>query len=266
MAHLSKRISVLTLLLVTLLGAQAQEASYFRAWQGFKNPNVSQSQFEASLPSFMKMTVDLYGGAQILSQYIVVIPPAEKPSFIPDELALVALSTETDYRAIRQTPAGQAYGEAHWKLFNKENSKSADPITDLTAKPQILKHHQSYDVIGTPIDWSKGYNIVFIGIRKANLSPTQFLRRLTRHVYLTKRALTPKGLKGFLVIANENYEVAYLNWESQKAHDLAFQTSGGKAVSEDSAQFMESLMYQVAAPYDVSTKTPLQLGKAYSTR
>ena len=127
---------LLLLVLLSCTHMQAQEAQYFRVWQGFQKTTLSKSDFLLTLPTFMKATVDLYHQQNhALINYIVVIPPKNKPAFIPDELALVALTSKNDYQYIRQTVEGQKYSESHWTLFNKENSKSSEPIiSSLPAK------------------------------------------------------------------------------------------------------------------------------------
>src|SRR5688572_13444607 len=88
-------------------------ANYYRVWQGFQKSEMTNAEFLNVLSSFMKATVDLYK-SKALNNYIVIIPPAVKPSFVPDELALVALSSKEDYDLIRSTPEGQAYSARHW--------------------------------------------------------------------------------------------------------------------------------------------------------
>ena len=258
--------SILTLtLLFSSLSSMAQEATYFRAWQGFKNPKLTQDSFLQVLPQFMKETVDLYRDHALVN-YIVIIPPKNKPTFIPDEFALVALTSKDDYQSIRQTTEGQKYGERHWDIFNKENSKSADPMIDFTAElPNTLVHNNSYDMIGTPIDWSRGYNRVYIGIRKSSLTSIEFLKKLSAHAAMFKRTMIPKGVKGYVLIANNDYEVAYVNWESEKSHDDAYQTAGGISVAIDGTQILDNLLYQEAKPYITNLRKNVIEGEAYST-
>lgn len=250
-------------LIGTAFSAQAIEtAAYFRVWQGFSKPTLSPDQFLNELPAFMKETVELYR-ERALNNYIVVIPPANKPAFIPDELALVALSSKENYDAIRKTPEGQAYSNRHWDVFNKDNSKSAAMINYKLQKPAGLVHNTAYDMLGNEINWARGYNVAFIGTKKQGLSSAEFLQHLQKHIELAKSVMEPQGLLGYIVIANDQYEVAYLNWTSKSAHDLAAQSSGGEAVFADAQKFMDVLMYQEALTFQAGQA--VSAGQAYST-
>ena len=259
--------SLLQIVLVALMltaNAKAEttdSAHYFRAWQGFQKADLSSEQFLTGLSGFMKDTVDIYKG-KALNNYIVILPPANKPAYIPDELALVALNSKENYDAIRMTPDGQSYSARHWDFFDKATSKSA-PMTDYgSARPDSLITNNAYDMMGEAIDWANGYNAVFIGTKKENLTSKDFLTKLQSHIENAKAVMGPKGLKGYIVIANENYEIAYLNWESRAAHDAALVTEEGKAVFAEAGNIMNVLMYQQAVNFNAGDKvTP---GSAYS--
>ena len=262
--------NVSTLLIIAMavwanfaLAEDEYTATYFRVWQGFKHPELTSEEFLTSFPPFMEETVDLYQ-EEALVNYIVIIPPAEKPDYIPDELALVALTSKEDYDRIRATPEGKDYSARHWVFFDKSNSKSADPLINYYKDlPEELIHNQSYDMIGEPIDWAIGYNAVFMGTRKNELDATQFLARLKDHVELAADVMVPMGLRGYIIIANEQYEIAYLNWESKESHDETGQTEEGKALFRDASEFMDVLMYKEAIPFVAGD--PIQSDQAYST-
>ena len=248
-------------MIMTVLAAQTQAvetAGYFRAWQGFTKAGMTSTQFIGELPAFMKDTVNIYR-ERALNNYIVVIPPVVNPAYVPDELALVALNTKENYDAIRATPEGQAYSARHWDVFNKDISKSATP----SPLPAALAHNQAYDVIGEQINWARGVTYVFIGTKKSAFTAEQFLKELYNHVALAKKVMLPKGLRGYIIIANENYEVAYLNWDSKAAHDSAGQSEDGKGVFADANRIMDMLMYQEAVPFNAGS--PVTSDKAYST-
>lgn len=237
--------ALLTLLLLSSAQSSASPtANYFRVWQGFKKAELTNQQLLNELPQFMKDTIDLYEKEKVLNSYIVVMPPKNKPSYIPDELALVGLSSEEEYRKIRQTPEGQSYSERHWDIFDKETSASAKTFIDYTsAQPKELIHNAAYDMFGMQIDWSSGYNLVYIGLRKPNFSPQEYLSNLKNHIELVKKTLGPKGLRGYIVISNENYEVAYINWASKDAFEKSNSSESSKIVFKDAERFMDTLMY-----------------------
>lgn len=237
-------------------------ANYFRVWQGFQRAALTRPQFFESVAEFMKLTVDLYKG-RALNNYIVIIPPLTKPSYVPDELALVALSSKDSYDQIRATPEGQAYSAKHWDVFDRNTSKSA-PLVDFTAvNPARLQNQTAYDMIGRPNNWAEGYTTAFIGTVKHGISGESFLARLHRHVKLAKNTMVQKGLKGYIFIANENYEIAYLNWESKDSHDAAGASEGGKQVFDDAKEFMDVLMYQEAKSFTAGEA--IRGGESYST-
>jgi hypothetical protein len=131
--------------------------------------------------------------------------------------------------------------------------------------PATLIHNQSYNVLGKSIDWQEGYNLVYIGLRKKHLSAEDFLKKLRNHISLFASTMSPKGLKGYIVIANNDYEVAYLNWESKRAHDEAFMTALGKIAVKDGGSILDNLMYEEAKAHRVSINGKVETGKAYST-
>ncbi|MCC2677574.1 MAG: hypothetical protein K0R29_150 [Pseudobdellovibrio sp.] len=260
---LMKSLLLMVMIWSSHVNAQSiDSANYFRVWQGFQRQELSQPEFFSSVADFMKLTVDLYKG-RALNNYIVIIPPSVKPSYIPDELALVALSSKDSYDQIRATPEGQAYSAKHWDVFDKNTSKSAPMIDFTSANPSQLVNQTAYDMIGRPNNWATGYSTVFIGTKKSGMTAENFLSRLHAHVKLAKSVMVPKGLKGYIFIANENYEIAYLNWESKAAHDAAGATEGGKSVFDDAKEMMDVLMYQEAKSF-VAGET-ISAGEGYST-
>jgi quinol monooxygenase YgiN len=258
---------ILTTLAVVFFNACAsaqnlEQAHYFRIWQGYQKPEMSSQQLLAELPTFMKDTVDIYR-EKALNNYIVIIPPLAKPAYVPDELALVALNSKENYDLIRTTPEGQKYAARHWDIFNKDTSKSAPFINYASDKPSNLVSGTAYDLISNPIDWTRGYTAVFIGTKKSNLNSSDFLQKLQKHIESAQTIMQPKGLLGYIVIANENYEVAYLNWTSKEAHDNAAQTTDGKAVFAEAHSIMDVIMYTTAE--SATAGQNVEAGHAYST-
>lgn len=239
---------VYMLLMSFITSACASSAGYYRVWQGFKKPSLSEQEFITEIPQFMHDTVDLYK-EKALNQYLVAIPPKNKPSFIPDELALVALFSEEAYREIRQTPEGQIYSDRHWDVFNKENSSSATYHRYFQENVVKLENNHAYDMFGTNVDWSSGHNMFYIGIKKSSILGSDFLKRLKKHIELAKANFSSLGLKGYIIIANEQYEVAYMNWESETKMNEAMGSVFAKAVIEDGAQFMDNLQFQAVESF-----------------
>jgi len=129
-------------------------------------------------------------------------------------------------------------------------------------KPAALVNQTAYDMVGRPNNWAVGYTTAFIGTKRTGMTGEAFLQKLKSHVELAQKVMLPKGLKGYIFIANENYEIAYLNWESKQAHDDAGLTSEGKAVFADAKEFMDVLMYQEAKSFNAGDA--INFGEAYS--
>lgn len=229
----------------TSLANAKPAATYYRAWQGFSKPGMSRVEFTEKLTPFMQKTFDVYRNGE-LNRYIVVVPPANKPSFIPDELALVALTSETAYKATRSTADGKAYADAHWELFDKSTSKSAPMVNYFKDRPKQLQNNTSYDMIATPLDWTTGHTVVFIGVRKNELSINEYLNKLQNHIENVSVKFKNQGLNGYIVIANENYEIAYINWESKAQMEKIFASPEGKAIGDEAGEIMNVLMWEDA--------------------
>lgn len=240
---------------IGLISAQiacaSPQAGYYRVWQGFKKQNLNENDFQQKIPAFMNATIQVYTG--VLNNYLVALPPKNKPSFVPDEFALVALRSEQDYRQIRSTPSGQIYSDQHWDVFNKENSRSAPYEFFGLNSPAVLEHNRAYDMIGEAIDWKQGHSTFFIGLRKNNLTSAEYLRWLSQHVSEVARVLRPYGLRGYIVIANENYEVAFMNWSSAEARTAAFTTAEGQKIRADISIYMDRLQSSQMQKFDGST-------------
>lgn len=235
---------LLTLTLMFSSAAFAGTAQYFRFWQGFKKAELSQEEFLIGLNPFMKLTVDTYAGKGLIN-YVVAVPPTTKPEFVPDEFALVAFDSEESYRKVRATPEGKAYGEAHWQVFDKNTSKSAE-MRVLTEDVKELELNVAYNVLGKGIPLNNTYVTFFIGTRKEGVNDETFHSRMIDHLRLVGRSFESKGLRGYLALAQKDYEVAYLVWDSKEDADKAFATDEGKAVYADAEAILTPLMFTEA--------------------
>lgn len=242
---------------------QFKKANYFRVWQGFSKN--TPEQMLSVLPAFMTATVDLYVKNKALSNYIVIIPPKESPHYIPHELALVALSSESDYRRIRETAEGKAYSDAHWDVFNRENSKSAPlkKIADLKSEEALISN-TAYEILPTPINWAQGVNHIEIRTRREALAPDVYLKNLKSRLQRIQEFGSYVGVQGCIVIANENYEVIYTNWKSQKDFKAAPRKKSWDDLLTVTQADSELLMAQQTKKY--KSKSPVDFGQAYHAR
>jgi hypothetical protein len=109
---------------------------FHRFWIGTKLPALSAEEFRAGLnETFIPKTVELgktelSPGHHPLVSYVPALLPTmpERPSdlagILPDEIALVTYRSESEYRALRATPAGEAYSALHWDYFERDSSRS----------------------------------------------------------------------------------------------------------------------------------------------
>jgi hypothetical protein len=252
-----KKFFALMLVSVLSIPAFSADATFFRVWQGTKKAEMSRTEFRDALPAFMAQADAVYGNT--LNEYFVALTPAKKPAFVPDEFAMLSFADEQDYRRIRATPEGQAYGTAHGEIFDMTISKSASYEIGL---PAALVSGNSYDLSPSRLDWSTGYTLFFIGTRKASVTPEQFLKDLHSHVALARTNLVPEGMRGYIVLANENFEAAYINWESKAAYDRAFARASGQAVGKDAGRFMDILMWEPVK----TLRSPMTAGFFQMTR
>jgi hypothetical protein len=240
-----------TLILALLISTAAQAsntANYFRFWQGFKKHQLTQEEFLTGLNPFMKLTVDTYGGKG-LENYVVAVPPAGKPAFVPDEFALVAFDSKESYDKVRATPEGKAYGAAHWEIFDKNLSKSAE-MRMLTADVKEIDWNVAYNVLGKGIPLTNTYVTFFVGARKEGVDVDTYRSRMLEHFRFVARTFEPKGLVGYLALAQRNYEVAYVIWDSKESADKAFASDEGKAVLADTETILTPLMFMEAQIFD----------------
>lgn len=237
----------------------AEIGNYIRIFRGFKLPTLSQSDLLTKLPTFMNRTTELYG--VVLNNYQVALPPTEHPEFIPDEIALLTYSSEEDYMRIRNTDEGRAYGAAHWEIFNRETSRSIVPES-MERIPESLETRKAYDFSGKKIDWSQGHNTFFIGLRKNKFSAERFLERLRFHVTLAQAAFSGLGLRGYIVITDDNYEMAFMNWDSEKNMLRAFDTLNGARVAQDAQEIFDSLQWNGNSKFN---GTSIEADHYYST-
>lgn len=238
-------LSVLLFVLTNI--SQAQEATlnqahYYRFWQGFRKANLSQDQFKSELPSFIKDTVDLYDGKG-LNNYLVFLPAnPNKPSFIADELALVAFDSEDSYLNVRKTPQGQLYSDRHWDVFEKGPSKSAPLIHGLPLDK--IEFQTAYDVINEKVDWNTGYSTLYIGLRKNNISTNDFIVFMKDHISEVANIFKPHGLKGYLALVGQDYEIAFQNWSSKE--DAQNALNSNVEFINNTNQYLEVYAYESA--------------------
>jgi hypothetical protein len=217
----------------------------YRVFRGFRKADLSPGQFYAEIQNRFIPAAPSTHAKNGLVAYLPGLSPLRKAADIPDELAIVASESAEVYQKARNTPEGQAYADLHWEVFDKERSKSTSAVPfEATVQSDV-----GYDVMQSPTDWQKGHSTLFIGLRKADVSAETFLAQLSEHVAQVKKTLGSGVLKGYIVIANENYEIAYQNWSSKNAMQRAFSAPQGQALGAEAGRLMNTLQWSEAVPF-----------------
>ena len=240
----------------------AETAPYYRFWRGFKKADLAWKDFhQALVTDFMPATVKTHGHEGLVS-YLVVLPSATDSVVVPDEAALVAYQSEETYKTVSSTPHGQAYQKKHGDIFTSKVSPSADllakqrasrslvPVAFSTILADDFRREGAYDVLGQPIDWQTGHSVFFLGLRKPSLRPDFFWDALHKHISYVKTAFPPFGLRGYVVLVDRDYEMAFMNWNTKEAMEKTFQSPQGKALMKDAQGLLNTLMWQDFRDFD----------------
>jgi len=242
--------------------AQAEnKANYYRFWQGFKRTDLTANQFLAGLTPFMQSTVDVYSGKGI-NNYMVGLPPAGKPEFLPDEFALVAFDSEASYDAVKATPEGAAYIDSHWQHFDQNTSASA-PMVNLDDSVREIQFGTAYNILAAPVDWARTSVLFYVGLRKDSVTAEDFRSQMTKHIRDVSVAFGSHGLVGYLMLATENYEVAYMAFTDASTAQADFATPEGQKVAAEAGAMMNTLMFTTSEPF--APAAGVQSNHFYST-
>ena len=79
---------------------------------------------------------------------------------------------------------------------------------------------------------------LFVGKSKS-LDGQAFRDRLRQHVELVANLMKPKGQLSYIVYANDQYEVALMQWPSEDVMNAAFAGDAGKAIQNNAQEFIE---------------------------
>lgn len=98
-----------------------------------------------------------------------------------------------------------------------------------------------YEVTPFPKDWRQGFTNVYVGARRAEVSREAFMKALVPHLDHARTVFGPSGMRGYLVLSDGNYEIAFMNWPSKEAAAAAGSAPGREAVLAESGAILESL-------------------------
>jgi len=259
--RLGSRIAVLATTLVIVACSTAplssqtsddrdQSSPYFRFWRGWKLEALSNEQFLNTMgTTFIPATPDTHAKNGLIS-YVVGFPSSDHNPKLPDEIALVGYESKAVYDLAKATPEGQQYSDLHWTVFDKSVSKSEVPISFHQRRPEVLESGKAYDMVGKVIDWQQGHTLLFMGNRKPQIEGVEFLKAMTAHVQNVANAFADMGLLGYMILTTEDYEIAFLNWESKAAAEKAFAHGAGKKVGDEAGRIMDFDMWEEAKTFN----------------
>jgi hypothetical protein len=190
--------------------ARATAPTYHRFWRGKKLENLGFQSFAATLNDrFVPATVQVGAGNGLIAYEPLLLDPSQAAQGLPDEIALVTYSDEEAYDALRATPAGQAYGESHWQLFDRTQSGSLVPQPYGGA----LRIGAAFDLDPSYADWQKGFTRVVIGLRSPGMEDAVYLTAIQAQV----EALRARpGLQDAALLVDPAYVIEYQSWKSQE--------------------------------------------------
>ena len=93
-------------------------------------------------------------------------------------------------------------------------------------------------------DWIGEYITLFIGKKREGFTSPDFLSRLTDHVTKVRNVLGDFGLRGYLLMATDNVEVAYQSWKNKDIADAAFSSPEGQALITEVGTWMEPIIFK----------------------
>ena len=223
---------------------------YALLWQGWKKNNLTPGQFKTKIAKQFVPAAPAANAANGMRSFLTGLPPIKRSRSIPDAISLITFESQKVYEQTLTNDAGRQFDAMHWDLFDKKRGSHFEAAIDFNAKkPSRLESGRAYDMIGKPIHWQKGHNVFFIGLRKNTVNVDAFFDRMFKHVQMAGDAFGNIGLKGYVFLLTETYEIAFMNWESQKAMEAAFKTKAAAAIVKDASELMGTLMWTVAAEF-----------------
>ncbi len=192
---------------------------FYRVFRGVKKSDLPYAAFRKKLQeTFIPSLPRTHGKNGLLAYLPALTPKPRARSIAADELAIVAYESEETYRAARETPEGRSYAELHWEIFDRNKTKSLSAESfDGTIQLDV-----AYDVLGNPVDWQKGESWVRMAVRKPGATVSKFLAELSEKVREERERLAAEGLNAYIVVADGEYAVTYLNFDgSSRPPELA---------------------------------------------
>lgn len=195
-----------TFLLGSAFSASA-EGFHYRFWRGDRISGMTAETFRDGLREvFVPATLKQGVGKGLLAYQPVLLAKDHSPK-LPDEVALVTYASEEEYKRLRATPEGKAYGELHWDYFTRETSRSLVPEA-FRGKAEAGK---AYDLLLGKPDWSRGTSVFSVRLRREEVSEEKFLAALAESLARIQRT-PPSGLRAHLALVTGDYVMEFSLW------------------------------------------------------
>ena len=178
-----------------------------RVWRGFKQKDAIADDFKSKVNQRLIPALAEIGPKQGLTAYIPALLPASKPSSLPDEIALIAYSSATEYQTIRTTPKGSLYGPLHFEdgLFAKEldlDRKSTSSVTE--PWNQEAKIGNAYALGPVNLNWQKFNPALKIILTGASKEEDQLL--VAKEIISNlQNDINTKHINGAIVLVEKTY-------------------------------------------------------------
>jgi hypothetical protein len=183
-----------------------------RVWRGFRLGSVIPQDFLTALGSiFIPVTAQLQS-LHGLTAYLPTVMPLDKPSGVPDEIALVFYRSQRAYNETKLTAPGRAYSSLHSTVFGFPPSEGSFP----SALAESLKFDMPYFLFANRADWMTGFSQVFAGTRPAKMTVLDFASGLFGFAKDLQQD-RPKGLEGAVLHVTEDWVLYWEHWTNQRA-------------------------------------------------
>jgi len=107
----------------------------------------------------------------------------------------------------------------------------------------VLEERTVYAALDQPVDWSKGYTSVYVGVRKREFPRERFLQRCHEHIRFARLLLTANGIRTYFVYLTSDYYVSFSNWKSLALIRGNVTTARSRAVVANGREFMDDLVW-----------------------
>jgi hypothetical protein len=208
-----------------------------RVWRGFRLASVTNEGFFSKLGSFfMPGTVQIQTPVG-LTAYLPSVLPVEKPSVVPDEIALVFYEYPNAYEEAKETVGGRAYSDLHGVAFDLTKSLSGFP----KLFEGVFESLGRYYLIDKKVDWQQGFVNVFLGVRN-EMDEAAFLKTASGWLGAVQDQ-GEAGPDGAIASGTGDYVVYWEHWADE-------QRAAGSLIPE-LARVVRPVYQQPIAPYQL---------------